>query len=193
MTFEHGYVAVRDLDASGDPERDAGPALPGSWGVSRQGTTGWWMLTHPSGDVLAAFRVNSAAGVGLWAIFGPRARLDEFAAERPDVMPGRELWRRRAETTVEPGASYSPRQMIRGWRSWRCDVVEDVDGVPTPLAGVKRVLVDEGALIPGTLVDGAPAVLGSRTVTALHRPALHITLAGAALHVVLEDEPDPGA
>lgn len=160
----HAYIAIRDLHA------DGGPDAPESWERSAQGSTGWVMIEHPGG-LLAAYRVNAIGARGLFALFGPQDALEAIAAANDEVMPARELWRRRAETQAN--------KAIRGWRTWIVD-----DGAETE---IRRTLIDEGGILPTTLPTvGVPW----GTVTRLYRPAMMATLAGHPLHVLLEDEPD---
>ncbi len=171
----HAYIAIRDLYL--DPETglaDGGPAAPASWARSPQGTTSWTMLTHPSGAVLAAYRVNAIGARGLFALHGPQDILEAIALGNSEVMPAREAWRRRAETQA--------RKAIRAWRTWRCDDDGEIE--------VRRMLIDEGDILPVT-----PPTVGSPwgTVTRLYRPAMAVTLAGHALHQMLEDQPDRSA
>ncbi len=166
MMLAHAYIAIRDLHA------DGGPAAPETWSRSVQGSTGWTMLEHPLG-LLAAYRVNAIGARGLFAVFGPQAVLETIAANAgsAEVMPARELWRRRAET--------QPRKAVRAWRTW---IVDD-DGEPE----VRRTLIDEGGTLP---VTPPTVAVPWGTVTRLYRPALDATLAGHPLHTRLEDEPD---
>ena len=163
----HAYIAIRDL------HEDGGPAAPWAWARSVQGSTGWTMIEHPSGALLAALRINAIGARGLFALFGPVDILEAIAAGNQEVMPARELWRRRAETQA--------RKAVRAWRTW---IVDDSDH---PFEKVRRTLIGEGEILPAT----PPTVLAPwGTVTKLYRPALDHTLAGHALHQTLEDEPD---
>lgn len=165
MILSNAYIAIRDLDV------DGGPAVPEDWERSVQGTTGWTMLKTPSREVLAAYRINVVGARGLFAVFGPQAVLEAIAATNSEVMPGRELWRRRAETQAG--------KAVRRWCTWIVD-----DGGETE---VRRTLIDEGGVLPAT-----PPSVGVPwgTITKLYRPALNATLAGHPLHKRLEDEPD---
>lgn len=170
MTFANAYVAIRDL------HEDGGPDAPETWFRSVQGITGWTMLTTSGGDLLATFRVNVIGARALFALFGSQAVLETIAASNAEVMPARELWRRRAETQA--------RKAIRAWRTW---IVDDVDDDGAPVTEVRRTLIVEGETLPATL----PTVsVPWGTVTRLYRPALDITLTGHPLHTRLENEPD---
>ena len=176
MTFPHSYIAIRDLYV--DPETgepDGGPDAPEGWARSPQGRSGWTMIDHPpTGTVLAAYRVNAVGVRGLFALFGPQSVLEAIASSNADVMPARELWRRRAEVQA--------RKAVRAWRTWIVDDAGETE--------VRRTLIAEGELLPAT-----PPTVGSPwgTVTRLYRPAMAATLAGHGLHVTLEDQPDRGA
>lgn len=165
MSLAHAYIAIRDL------YEDGGPVAPESWARSVQGSTGWTMLTTETGELLAAYYVGTIAGPparGLFALFG---NADAIESWDPDAMPAREMFRRR--TSVASAA-----QRMRAWPVW---IVDD-DGETE----VRR------RLTPRTI--GLPSVSAPwGTVTRLYRPALDVTLAGHALHVTLEDEPDRGA
>jgi len=167
----HAYIAIRDLYV--DPETgepDGGPDAPEGWARSPQGSTGWTMIDHPDG-LIAAYRVNAVGLRGLFALFGPQSVLEAIAAGNSEIMPAREIWRRRAEVQA--------RKTVRAWRTW---IVDDDTGTE-----VRRTLIAEGELLPAT-----PPTVGSPwgTVTKLYRPAMAATLAGHALHQTLEDQPD---
>jgi hypothetical protein len=194
VSFANAYVAVRDLHS------DGGPDAPEAWGRSVQGTTLWTMIEHPLG-LIAAKRINVIGGRGLFSLHGDKAALDSIASGNDEVMPARTAWRRRAVTDAAPGEA-SPNQIVRAWRTWRCDVWEkDDEGTPIPFASVRRVLSAEGVMLPSTplpwdlAADGTETTqaLAVRRVTVIHRPAMHATLAGHSLHVTFEDEPDEGA
>lgn len=199
LSLPAGYLAARDVEA------DGGPVVPGTWGRWAEGDTGWWSLVHPSGDLLTAYRVNALSSRGLFAVFGDTSRLEAIAAGNDEVMPGRECWRRGYDhgggpidaTTVLGGSQEATaRQMLRGWRWWRCDGV-DAGGA---FSGEIRQLSTMGTLLPnlntGVLPwlldeDGGIVVSGQVvTVTRLQRPAFPPTIAGYALAATLEDEPD---
>ncbi len=169
MIFAHAYVAIRDLYL--DPESglwDGGPDAPATWERSVQGTTGWVMIEHPDG-LLAAYYVGPIAGPpaqGLFALFGTTATIEAWD---PAAMPAREAFRRR----LEPHAG----KMHRNWPVWRV-----TDGAGT----------DSRRRLPVPLAAGLPSA-GSPwagDVTALHRPALEVTLLGHLLDTRFEDEPD---
>ncbi len=166
----HAYVAIRDL------HEDGGPDAPDSWKRSPQGSTGWTMINHfpTGGTLLAAYRVNTIGGRWLGVLCGSQLVLEAIASSNSEVMPARELWRRRAEVQAN--------KAIRAWRTWIVDDDGEIE--------VKRTLIAEGEMLPATLptVDEPWG-----TVTRLYRPAMAATLAGHALHVRLEDEPDRGA
>lgn len=120
---------------------------------------------------------NVHADGGPTAVFGESDQLANIASGNDEVMPAREMWRRRAETTAGPGEA-SPQQMARGWRWYRCGV----EGV--------YELIGVGELLPNTAL---PWVLPVGTVTAIDRPAFPMSFCGFGMDTVLEDEPDPGA
>jgi len=191
-SLAHAYVAIRDLHA------DGGPAAPASWKRSVQGSTGWTMITHPSGDTIAALFVNAVGTRGLFILFGHQARLESIAANTSNVMPAREAYRR-----GRLGTETSTRNIIRAWPWWRCDVIErGEDGSPLPVQrrAVRR-LTSVGTLLPrfdktpppwNLDADGniTTVALATRRVTAIHGPALGHVLAGRDSAAVLEDEPD---
>lgn len=212
------FLVVSNVDPETEPEspRYGAPALvPESWwSGSVQTTRHWWVWRRAStGEIVAATRINVVGARALYAVAGPIEWLTEVATGRPDVMPAREAWRRRAEDTAPDGYA-SPRQIVRACRAWRCDVTEratqsDVDaglaaavGDPVQRDGVVRVLSVEGVLLPDPTVDALPWDLdadgnvvpladAARRVRALHRPALGVPgLCGAGLWRALEDEPD---
>ena len=166
----HAYIAIRDLYV--DPETgepDGGPDAPEGWARSPQGSTRWTMIGHPDG-LIAAYRVNAVGLRGLFALFGPQSVLEAIAAGNSEIMPAREIWRRRAEVQA--------RKAVRAWRTW---IVDDDTGTE-----VRRTLIAEGELLPTSTPPGP----SWGTVTKLYRPAMAATLAGHALHQTLEDEPD---
>ena len=172
MTLGNGYVAIRDL------HEDGGPAAPEAW-ARTSSAGGWTVIDHPpSALTLAACRVNVIGARGLFALFGPQDVLEALADGNAEIMPARELWRRRAETQA--------RKAIRAWRTWIVDVDGEVE--------VRRTLVTEGEILSATPPTvGAPWAIDGASITRLYRPALDTTLAGYTLHITLEDQPDRGA
>jgi hypothetical protein len=215
--MDHGYVAVRDIETTPDHPGFGGPVVPGTWTIRKQANTGWWLGTTDTGSEWAAYVINTLGGGLLVAAWAEQARLEEIAAARDDVMPGREAWRRGYDHGGGPIDSDTPlggsqeataRQMLRACRWYRCDVIEDDGGGPTPKLDVVRRLSASGVLLPNLNTNplpwdlddsGAEVPAGSavRRVTRLVRPALYTTLAGhtpytgrASLGDVLEAEPD---
>jgi hypothetical protein len=205
------YLAIRDLDTD---IADGRPVLPPSWACDPVPTTPapTWIATRPSGDRILVVKCNEAGGRGLYVLRGDRDWLDSL--EMDEVMPGRKAWRL---STEGPG---TPRQTMRAWRWWRCDVTEratqdDVDageaaavGDPIQRDGVTRELSAEGVLLPASMVDGsagpwdldasgAEVSMASAAirVRAMLRPVLAPggtpwTMAGQGDHIAAEDEPE---
>lgn len=193
------FLAVVGVDPTEDVDdaRYGAPVVPKTWEVTRQ-ADGWWTLRtggDGGGDELAVWRASVVGSEALWAVWGPRARLDAIAAGEPRMMPGREAWARRSEAGV--------RAWLRYWPVWRCNVTErDGEGGYVSSTGVVRRLVPDGVQLPDPTVKPFPWLLradGSETlviseavirVDGLQRPAMSGTLAGRGLHVVTEAQPD---
>lgn len=196
------FLAVRPIDPTEDVEspRYGAPLVSESWGVTRH-ADGWWTLRtggQGAGDELAVWRANAVGGEALWAVWGPRDRLDAIAATEPRMMPGREAWARRDEAGV--------RAWLRYWPVWRGTYTErlpdDQGGGYVTRAGVVRRLVSEGVQLPDPTIlpypwllraDGSVTLVVSEAVIrvdGLTLPSMSGTLAGYGLHEVTEAQPD---
>jgi len=218
MSLGHAYLAVRDIQVGQATDPDApdfhrgagGPVVPPSWVSTRHGSSGWFTVVVPDGSRLAVYVANAVGPRILALVVGDQDKLEAIAAGNDEVMPGREAWRRGYDHgggpidsgTVLGGAQEATaRQMLRAWRWWRCDVIED-DGAPK--LGVVRRLSASGVLLPNLNsaalpwdldASGAEVPAGSavRRVTRLVRPAFHTSLAGhSGMRATVEDEPDRG-
>jgi hypothetical protein len=191
-TLEHAYLCVRALDVDGLP------VLPGAWSAERLGDTDWYECRSGNGQTLVeAYQANVVGAEALFALFGPLATLDAFAASESRCMPAREAWNRRAEASV--------RAWLRYWRCWRFDGYvrenDTLSGAQVAVSGVVRTLTRVGQRVPDPTVTAYPWLFAPNgTIVAqasqalyridtLVRPALLETIGGYELHAKCEAEP----
>lgn len=196
ISLSHGYACVRSLDGNGLPTM---PGAPGAW-IPKFEHNGWVSILSADGEtLLAAWRANAIGAEALYALFGPKSVLNNFAASDPRCMPAAELW------SLAQGGNATAISVVRRWPTWRFSGFErDRDGNAQTVTSGYRRLIYEGQSMPapgtafpwrfaadGTIVgtDAAAKYRVNGPIASI-RPAFSYTLGGYALNTVLEDEPE---
>ena len=175
-----------------------GPAVPATW-ASRVQTGGWYILTHPSGRMVAACHVNDNGAQGLFGVDGDPADLAEIANSVPVAVPAREAWRRRNEAGIKP--------YLRWWRILKCSGARRVEGAMEAFADRCVDIVPIGVQIPdwesvalpwhlaadGSITTEELAELRVDAFSGADTLCLGRTMLGAGHDQLFADEPDPGA